>query len=132
MSLEPATAFIYTPRYLEFDYGPGHPLRNRRLELTYDLISACGLLPLPSARCLAPESATDDELLLFVQPDYLTMLKAADGGQASATAFRYGLGTGDNPVVPGIYRWSALVAGAPLLGTRLLGSGGGGRGLQHS
>ena len=138
MSLEPATAFIYTPRYLEFDYGPGHPLRNRRLELTYDLISASGLLALPSARCLAPEPATDEELLLFVQPDYLTMLKAADAGQASATAFRYGLGTGDNPVVPGIYRWSALVAGASLLATRLVESGEVGRafnisgGLHHA
>src|SRR3990170_7368552 len=138
MSLEPATAFIYTPRYLEFDYGPGHPLRNRRLELTYDLISACGLLALPSARCLAPEPATDDDLLLFVQPDYLTMLKAADAGQASATAFRYGLGAGDNPIVPGIYRWSALVAGPSPLATRLVESGEVGRafnisgGLHHA
>ncbi len=36
MSSEPTTAFIYSPRYLDFDYGPGHPLRNLRLELTYD------------------------------------------------------------------------------------------------
>jgi acetoin utilization protein AcuC len=123
MSSEPATAFIYTPRYLEFDYGPGHPLRTRRLELTYDLINASGLLALPSARCLEPEPATDDELLLFVQPDYLRVLKEADSGQTSVAAFRYGLGTGDNPVVPGIYRWSALVAGASLLAARLVESG---------
>src|SRR3972149_7865138 len=97
MSSEPATAFIYTPRYLEFDYGPGHPLRNRRLELTYDLISACGLLPLPSARCLAPEPASDDDLLLFVQPDYLAMLKAAAAGPASPAAFRHGVGAGQKP-----------------------------------
>ncbi|MBI2902717.1 MAG: acetoin utilization protein AcuC [Candidatus Methylomirabilis oxyfera] len=138
MSSESKTAFIYSPRYLEFDYGLGHPLRNRRLELTYDLINSSGLFDLPSARCLEPEPATDDELLLFVRPDYLTILKMADAGQSPAAAFRYGLGTGDNPIVPGIYRWSALVAGASLLATRLVESGEVGRafnisgGLHHA
>ncbi|MDD5559345.1 acetoin utilization protein AcuC [Candidatus Methylomirabilis sp.] len=117
------TAFIYTPRFLEFDYGPGHPLRNERLELTYDLISACELLPIPSARYVEPEPATDEELLVFLKPDYLNVLKAADAGHPPLEAFRYGLGTSDNPILPGIYRWSALVAGASLLAMRLVESG---------
>ena len=49
MSSDPKTAFIYSPRYLEFDYGPGHPLRNERLALTYDLIRSCGLLEIGRA-----------------------------------------------------------------------------------
>ena len=123
MSLELRTAFIYTPRFLEFDYGPGHPLRNERLGLTYDLINACELLPLPSTRSVEPEPATDDELLIFLKPDYLKVLKAADTGHPPLEAFRYGLGTSDNPILPGIYRWSALVAGASLLAMRLVESG---------
>ncbi len=123
MASEPKTAFIYSPRYLEFDYGPGHPLRNQRLGLTYDLIDACDLLTLPSARCLEPDPATDDELLLFLQPDYLKVLKLVDVGQAPAAAMRCGLGTPDNPILPGIFRWSALVAGASLLAMRLVESG---------
>lgn len=102
------TAFIYTPRFLEFDYGPGHPLRNERLGLTSDLISACELLSLPSVRYVEPEPATDDELLVFLKPDYLKVLKAADAGDAPPGAFRYGLGIPDNPILPGIFRWSAL------------------------
>ncbi|MDE2484915.1 MAG: acetoin utilization protein AcuC, partial [candidate division NC10 bacterium] len=117
------TAFIYTPRFLEFDYGPGHPLRNERLGLTYDLINGCELLSLPSTRSVEPEPATDDELLVFLKPDYLKVLKAADAGHAPLEAFRYGLGTPDNPILPGIYRWSALVAGASLLAMRLVESG---------
>jgi acetoin utilization protein AcuC len=35
----------------------------------------------------------------------------------------YGLGTPDNPILPGIFRWSALVAGASLLAMRLVESG---------
>lgn len=121
---------MYTPRFLEFDYGPGHPLRNERLGLTYDLISACELLPLPFTCSVEPEPATDDELLIFLKPDYLKMLKTADlpGGQTGAghpslDAFRYGLGTPDNPIMPGIYWWSALVAGASLRAMRLVESG---------
>jgi acetoin utilization protein AcuC len=117
------TAFIYTPRFLEFDYGPGHPLRNERLGLTYDLISACELLSLPSTCTVEPEPATDDELLVFLKPDYLKVLKAADTGHSPLEVSRYGLGTPDNPILPGIYRWSALVAGASLLAMRLVESG---------
>jgi len=102
------TAFMYTPRFLEFDYGPGHPLRTERLEPTYDVISAYGLLALPSIRSVEPEPATDDELLVFLNPDYLRVLNAADTGDAPPGAFRYGLGTPDNPILPGIFRWSAL------------------------
>lgn len=124
------TTFVYTSRFLEFDYGPEHPLRNERLGLTYDLISACELLSIPSTCSVEPEPATDDELLVFLKPDYLKVLKTADlrGRQTGAghpllEAFRYGLGTPDNPILPGIYRWSALVAGASLRAMRLVESG---------
>jgi acetoin utilization protein AcuC len=117
------TAFVYTSRFLEFDYGPGHPLRNERLGLTCDLINACELLSLPSTCSVEPEPATDDELLVFLKPDYLKVLKTADAGHPPLEAFRYGLGTPDNPILPGIYRWSALVAGASLRAMRLVESG---------
>ena len=35
--------YLYTPRYLEFDYGPHHPLRVGRLALVHELIGECGL-----------------------------------------------------------------------------------------
>ena len=132
------TAFIYTPRFLEFDYGPEHPLRNERLGLTYDLINACELLTFPSTHSVESEPATDDELLVFLKPDYLKVLKAADTGHTPVDAFRYGLGTPDNPILPGIYRWSALVAGASLRAMRLVDSSEVGRafnisgGLHHA
>lgn len=123
------TAFIYIPRFLEFDYGPGHPLRNERLGLTYDLISACKLLSLPSIRYVEPEPATDDELLVFLKPDYLKILKTADAGDAPAGAFRYGLGTPDNPILPGIFRWSALDVSC--FGFEVAGSGSSKLGIRN-
>ncbi|MBI2883244.1 MAG: hypothetical protein HYY11_04980 [Candidatus Methylomirabilis oxyfera] len=74
------TAFVYTSRFQEFDYGPGHLLRNKRLGLTYDLISACELLSIPSTCSVEPEPATDDELLVFLKPDYLKVLQNDDHG----------------------------------------------------
>lgn len=98
-------------------------MRNERLGLTYDLISACRLLSPPFTRSVEPNPATDDELLVFLKPDYLDVLKAADAGRASVEAYRYGLGTPDNPILPGIFRWSALVAGASLHAMRMVESG---------
>ena len=41
------TAFVYTDAYLDYDYGPAHPLKIIRLKLTFELIHAYGLLALP-------------------------------------------------------------------------------------
>ena len=129
MPLGLTTAFIYTTRFLEFEYGPGHPLRNERLGLTYDLISARGLLSLPSIRYVEPEPATDDELLTFLKPDYRKVLKAADAGDAPAGAFRYGLGTPDNPILPEIFRWAVLDVSC--FGCEVAGSGSSKLGIRN-
>ena len=58
--------------------------------------------------------AEEHDLLLFHTQKYLEILKRADSGQASPKAWTYGLGSGDNPVFPGLYEWSLLVTGATL------------------
>lgn len=121
---KPKTAFLYTPDFEGFDYGPGHPLKNLRLRLTYDLIRAYGLLNLPDARELRPQPASEEELELFHSPEYLQALKNAEKGHAYHDYFGFGLGTGDNPIFRGMYTWSVLSAGASLEAARLVESGG--------
>jgi acetoin utilization protein AcuC len=75
------TAFIYTDRYADYDYGPAHPLRIVRLTLTYELIKAYGLLALPSTRFVETREATEEELLLFHSRDYVDVLKRASQGE---------------------------------------------------
>jgi len=65
-------AFIYTDAYLDYDYGPTHPLRIIRLKLTYELIRAYGLLDLPSVKFIHTVKANDDDLALFHGRDYDT------------------------------------------------------------
>jgi acetoin utilization protein AcuC len=108
------TAFIYTDAYLDYDYGPTHPLRVNRLKLTYELIKAYGLLDLPSVQFIPTIKAEDETLAIFHSQEYLNILKQASEGVLVGDAYLYGLGPGDNPIFPGLYNWSLLVTGATL------------------
>lgn len=123
MKSPPQTAFVYSADYARFDYGPTHPLRNVRLRLTHDLIRAYGLLDLPHTQMIEARLATAEEMLAFHDPDYLDVLRRVNGGAAGRALSAYGLGTADNPVFPGVYEWSALVAGGSLQAMELVASG---------
>lgn len=123
MTTAPGTAFIYSERYEQFDYGPAHPLRNSRLGLTYELSRAYGLLDLPTTRLVQAREATEEEVAAFHRPDYVDVFRAADRGQSPANLWTYGLGTGDNPIFPGMYAWSLLTTGASLQAMDLVDGG---------
>src|SRR3990172_6201907 len=123
MTTAPETAFIYSERYQQFDYGPDHPLRNTRLALTYELCQACGLLSLPGTRLVEARDATEEEVIAFHRPDYVEVFRAADRGQAPPNLWDYGLGTSDNPIFPRVYAWSLLSTRASLLALELVDSG---------
>lgn len=121
MSKADHAALIYTPRYQDFDYGPSHPLKIFRLQLTYDLIETFSLLE--NALVIEAQPASEEDLLLIHKKEYLEALKAADEGQIPKEAFSYGLGTGDNPIFRGVYTFSRLAAGASLQAARLIEEG---------
>ncbi len=108
--------YLYTPRYLEFDYGPQHPLRVCRLALLHELIGACGLEqdPVPVVE------ASLAELAEFHDRHYLNTLRELSQGERAVDYHAFGLGAGDNPAFPGVYLWSALLAGASLQALELV------------
>jgi acetoin utilization protein AcuC len=108
------TAFIYTDAYLDYDYGPTHPLQVVRLKLTHDLVKAYGLLDLPSVQFISTINAEENDLAAFHSEEYLNILRQANNGHLSGDAFSFGLGPGDNPIFQGLYDWSLLVTGATL------------------
>ena len=116
-------ALIYTDAYLDYDYGPTHPLRVIRLKLTYELIRAYGLLDLPSAKFIHTLKADEEDLALFHSREYLDILKEANGGYLQGDAYSYGLGPGDNPIFSGLYNWSLLTTGATLQAVDFVASG---------
>jgi acetoin utilization protein AcuC len=108
------TGFIYTNAYLDYDYGPAHPLKIVRLKLTFELIEAYGLLSLPNVQTIITRRAEEDDLALFHSGEYLNVLKQANDGHLGGDAYAYGLGPGDNPIFPGLYDWSLLGTGATI------------------
>jgi acetoin utilization protein AcuC len=116
------TAFLYTDKYLAYDYGPSHPLKIERLRLTYDLCKAYGLFGLPQGDLIESGPAKESEILGFHGSAYVKTLKRASRGETDWD-FAHGLGPGDNPVFPGLWEWSLLQTGASLDGARLVSEG---------
>jgi acetoin utilization protein AcuC len=117
------TAFYYTDAYVDFDYGPLHPLKVIRLKLAYDLMNAYGLLNLPSIEVIPTEKATDEDLETFHSQKYLNVMKEANTGQIGENVHAHGLGPGDNPIFPGFYDWSLWVTGATIQAAEFVGDG---------
>jgi len=96
---------------LGYDLGPGHPLAPIRVELTMALARELGVLDTPGVRVVGVDAATDEQLRLVHDADYIDVVRAALDADPG-TLDRYGFGSPDNPVVPELHAASALIAGA--------------------
>jgi acetoin utilization protein AcuC len=117
---------VWDEGYLAYDFGD-HPLNPVRLDLTIRLARELGVLD--AVTVVAPVPADEAQLLTVHDPDYLAAVREA-GADPSFTG--YGLGTTDDPVFPGMYEASALVAGGSALAARLLYGDGTGGTVQHA
>ena len=114
--------FIYSEDLLRYRFGDNHPFDNRRLKPTLDLIRTFGRLE--DHHLHPPRPATEEELILVHDSDYICLVKEADRGDIPRERLEeYGLGTEDNPVFPGIHQTSALVTGGTLEAAEIVMSG---------
>jgi acetoin utilization protein AcuC len=104
-----------------YDFGPGHPLAPVRVALTMALASDLGVLSAPPVSVFEPPPATDAELAMVHDDDYIFAVRQA--GRSLLPNAEFGLGTPDNPVFEGMHAASALVAGATLAAARAVWSG---------
>ena len=105
------TTLVYTPRFAEYDFGPGHPMRPLRVQRTYELIRACGLLERPHVSLVAPSMVDEETLALVHHRKYIGAVRTPRQGEYAHRALDFGLGTIDNPIVEGMYEASAIVVG---------------------
>jgi acetoin utilization protein AcuC len=107
-----ALQVLWDESLIQYDFGPGHPMDPVRIALTFSLARRLGVLSAPSVTMAEPVPATDAELELVHDPDYIEAVRQA--GQWLSAAPQYGLGTPDDPVFSGMHEASALVTGATL------------------
>ena len=113
---EPNPAGLLIPwdeAVLGYNLGPEHPLAPIRVELTMALARELGVLDTPGVRLTGVDAATDDQLQLVHDPEYIAVVRAAmDTDPARLRDF--GFVEPDNPVVPGMHAAAALIAGASI------------------
>lgn len=117
--MDPVTV-VWDDALLAYDFGPEHPLRPQRVELTIALAEACGLLePVTVVR---PEPPPGAALARVHDLDYLAAVQAAS--PSGAPVPRHGIGPGDTPPFPGMHEASALVCGTTLAAAAAIHDGG--------
>ena len=133
------SAFVYSPDYLAYKLSDTHPLNPIRLALTESLIDACGLLDGPDVFRVPPRTATDDEIMLAHDREYVERVRELGHSNGYVYPERdFGLGSSDNPVFVGMHEASALVTGGSLVAAELVMSGqathafNAGGGLHHA
>ncbi len=120
----------WTDRLTGYNFGPGHPLAPIRVELTIELARNLGVLDAECLEVRPPEPATDAELELVHDPEYIAAVRKAGATGAFEAAARFGLGTPDDPIFPGMHEASALIAGATLAAARAVWTGSAAHGIS--
>jgi acetoin utilization protein AcuC len=120
----------YTDKFTGYDFGPEHPMKPARLMLTYKLIEDYGFLD-GDARLVEPSYASEEDLLRVHTLEYISAVRSEGPDLA------FGLGIDDNPIFPGIYDASRLLAGSSIDAARRMMAEGGsafniGGGLHHA
>jgi len=137
-----STALLYCDEMANFEYSPTHPFKPVRAKLTMELCRRYDLIEWPWIQVMKPDPADFAVMAEFHDEAYLKTLQRVDsaasadelwpdgdpaeGDFTAALAPRllqYGLGTDENPIFGGVYAYSALTAGATLLGAKMVAEG---------
>jgi acetoin utilization protein AcuC len=120
------TTLIHRPEYAAYDFGPEHPFTPSRLAMLLDLLRCLGH---PAAALAAP-AATREDILSVHDEAFVATVEALDRGETRPEAERFGLGTPDNPIFPGMDLAGRWLVGGALHGARLIMAGAERRVLQ--
>lgn len=109
-----------------YGFGEDHPFNPLRIRLTLELCESLGLFE--GVEFVGAEPASEEDLLTVHSLTYVRGVQEASGGGAldpvrAAELMRYGIGTPDNPVVPGLHEAGAHVVGAVIRASRIVMAG---------
>jgi len=105
------SVFVYSDELARFDFGEDHPFKPERSAKTFELCNRYGVMHQPWMKIVKPESIDSSLLTIFHEPGYISLLERASRGEVLLEMLERGIGTQDNPILPGILDWSLDVAG---------------------
>lgn len=111
--------FVSHEVYRRTGYGGNHPLAIARVGPVMDLCEALGWLDAASYR--ESPRASEEQLAWFHAADYVRILETASltGAVDAEARARYGLGTMENPLFPGMFERAATSVGGSILAAEL-------------
>jgi len=116
------SVFVFSEELLNYRFNSHHPFNQMRLKLTLDLLQKMGAIE--NNQIVAPRMATDEELCLIHDPNFVNAVKLAGQGQLKGDAAEgYGLGTEDTPIFANMHEASALLVGGTLTAVDYVMSG---------
>lgn len=105
--------FVYSDQLLNYKFHEDHPFNQQRIKITIDLLKQLNLLK--SSQIIIPRTATDEEIGLIHDSEYINAVRLAGKGKIEEeNALLYGLGTEDTPIFADMHEISALVVGGTL------------------
>lgn len=121
-------ALVWDPAFTAYRFRPNHPFNPKRLELAISLIHELELLEPEGLEIVPPREVLREELLTIHTPEYLDAVTRLSGPDAAAStrdadAWRWGLGSDDNPLFPGMHEVASRVVGGTLRAAELVMSG---------
>lgn len=107
------SVLIYSEDLLKYKFSNDHPFNQFRLKLTIDLLKKINALD--NKMIVPPRMATEEELCLIHDSDYINAVKLAGmNALPREKAENYGLGTEDTPVFEKMHEASSLLVGGTL------------------
>jgi acetoin utilization protein AcuC len=107
------SVFIYSNEIEQYKFDQNHPFNQVRVTLTKELLESTHMLP--ANKIVEPRLATDEELSLFHDKDYIQAVKDAGAGVlAEDRASNFGIGTEDTPIFSNMHEASARLVGGTL------------------
>lgn len=107
------SVFIFSQDLLKYKFNSHHPFNQLRLKITLDLLKKLGAIN--EDQIVTPRMASEEELLLIHDPNYINAVKLAGiGGLSETVAENYGLGTEDTPIFPNMHEASSYLVGGTL------------------
>lgn len=109
------SAFIYTPDFMLYKFSENHPFNPLRARMTYELLKK--IHALKDCHICAPDTATDDDLLLAHSSQYIQFVKSIDFdniNEARLESYGLGIDSDDTPIFKNMHQAGLTIVGATL------------------